>query len=348
LLAGSLAGLLAAAAVAFYPPLISASGDLLSEPLGALLATSGLAATVWAIRDPGRWHWRAVLAGVLLAGTVLTRADLALLPVIGACAVAAAAWRGPAGWRDRALRATRAAAPLVAALLVVVLPWTIYASTTAGTFVPLSNGGGSNLFVGTYLPGGGTIFGAKRALADETQRHFPEHRRVTSYSQIRERDVIRTVAARRPGMSEEAALKAEGFANLRRYALGHPIEFARMMARKAWRLWGGYAVGTHRNRRTAVHVYHLALVAFGLLGLVAGLVVGRRRMLWLPAAVLLYATLLNTILVSEARHNLTLIPTLVTAGAAGWVLAIVRLREARARATRPETSTPAHIVPRSS
>jgi hypothetical protein len=49
LIAGWGAGLLAAAAVASYPPLISASGDLLSEPLGALLVTGALAATAWSL-----------------------------------------------------------------------------------------------------------------------------------------------------------------------------------------------------------------------------------------------------------------------------------------------------------
>ena len=76
LVAGWGAGLLAAAAVAFYPPLISASGDLLSEPLGALLVTSALAATVWALRRPASWL-PPIAAGLLLGATILTRADLA-------------------------------------------------------------------------------------------------------------------------------------------------------------------------------------------------------------------------------------------------------------------------------
>lgn len=329
LLAGRLAALLAAAAVAFYPPLISASHDLLSEPLGALLTTSALAMTIWAVRDPGRRRWRTVLAGVLFGLTVLTRADLALLPIIGALAVAAAAWRVPTARRDRAAAALRSAVPLVASLLAVVLPWAIYASTTAGTFVPLSNGGGSNLFIGTYLPGDGTVFGTKRALADETQRRFPEHRRVTSYAQLRQRDVIRAVASRRPDLSEEAALKAEGLANLRRYAWASPVDFSAMMARKVWRLWGGYSVGTQRNRRTPVMVYHLGLVLVSFAGLAAGLLVTRRRVLWLPAVALLYVTLLNAVLVSESRHNLTLIPTLACAGIGGLVLAARRLRARR-------------------
>jgi len=340
LLAGPLTGLLAAAVVAFYPPLISSSRDLLSEPLGALLATSALAVTVWAVRDPGRRRWRAVLAGVLLGLTVLTRADLALLPLIGALGVAAAAWRVPTARRDRAVAALRSTAPLVAALLVVVLPWTIYASTTAGTFVPLSNGGGSNLFVGTHLPGDGTIFGTKRMLADETRRRFPEHKRGT-YAQLRQRDVIRAVASRRPELTEEAALKAEGMANLRRYAWGRPIDFSAMMARKVWRLWGGYSVGTQRNRRAPVMVYHLGLVLVSFAGLLVGLLVTRRRVLWLPAAALAYITLLNAVLVSESRHNLTLIPVLASVGIGGWVLAARHLRAIRRpSATSSRTATP--------
>jgi len=338
LIAGRLAGLLGAAVVAFYPPLIAASGDLLSEPLGALLVTSALAMTVWAIRDPGRRRWRAVLAGLLLGATVLTRADLALVPLIAAAAVAVAAALATTGRRERTFAGLRSAAPLVGALLVVVTPWTIFASTQAGSFVPLSHGGGSNLFVGTYLPGDGALFATKKALIPETVRRFPElEEGKTSYVQYRSRDVMKAVALRRPELSEEAALKAEGFANLRRYALGDPLGFGQMMVSKVWRLWGGYSVGTYGNRRAPVMAYHLAIVAIGFAGLLAGLVLARRRVLLLPAAALLYISALNAVLVSESRHNLTLIPALACAGVGGIVLTVRELRAHRGR--RPDTAT---------
>jgi 4-amino-4-deoxy-L-arabinose transferase-like glycosyltransferase len=126
LVAGWGAGLLAAAAVAFYPPLISASGDLLSEPLGALLLTSALAATVWALRRPASWL-PAIAAGLLLGATILTRADLALVPAIALLVVAVAAWRR-ASSRPLAA-ATRAAGPMLVALLVILTPWTVFASS---------------------------------------------------------------------------------------------------------------------------------------------------------------------------------------------------------------------------
>jgi hypothetical protein len=322
LVAGWGAGLVAAAAVAFYPPLIDASGDLLSEPLGALLLTSALAATVWSLRRPGWWP-PGVLAGALLGATVLTRADLALVPAIALLVVIVAAWRrSPV----RAFSAVaRAAGPMLVALLVVLTPWTIFASNQAGHFVPLSSGGGSNLWVGTYLPGNGSMFGAKRALADEVRARDPALAG-KKWFQIRQADVIATVAARHPDLSTDDALRKEGMQNLRDYALGDPVSFAGMTARKVWRLWGGYTLGTYRNPRTPVTILHLALVAFGALGLVAGLAFARTAPMWLLAGVLLYVTAINAILVSEARHNLSVMPIVVATGAAGVFLAAGRLR----------------------
>jgi energy-coupling factor transporter transmembrane protein EcfT len=322
LIAGWGAGLVAAAGVTLYPPLISASGDLLSEPLGAFLLTSALAATVWSLRRPGWWP-PSVLAGLLLGATVLTRADLALVPAIALLVVAVAAWRRTP---VRAFGAVaRAAGPMLVALVVILTPWTVFASNQAGHLVALSSGGGSNLWVGTYLPGNGSMFGAKRALADEVRARNPELAG-KKYFQLRQTDVIAAVAARHPGLSTDAALRKEGMQNLEDYALGDPVSFAGMAVRKVWRLWGGYPLGTYRNPRTWITVLHLALVAFGAAGLVAGLAFARTPGIWLLAGVLLYVTAINAVLVSEARHNLSVMPIVVAAGAAGVFLAASRLR----------------------
>ncbi len=326
LVAGWAAGLVAAAGVAIYPPLISASGDLLSEPLGALLLTSGLAATVWSLRRPSLWP-AAALAGVLLGATILTRADLALVPAIALLVVAVAAWR-----RARApVDVVRAVAPMLVAFLVVLTPWTVFASRQAGQFVPLSSGGGSNLWVGTYLPGDGSMFGAKRALADEVRARDPEMAG-KKWFQIPQQNVIATVAARHPDLSTDAALRKEGMQNLRDYALGDPVAFAGMAAHKVWRLWGGYTLGTYRNARTPISALHLALVGFGLAGLVGALLFARTAPMWLLGGTLLYVTAINAILVSEARHNLTVMPIVVATGAAGVTLA---MRHLRARGSAP-------------
>jgi hypothetical protein len=326
--------LVAAGAIAVYPPLVSASGDLLSEPLGALLLTSALAATAWALGPLS--VRRLLLAGVLLGATVLTRADLALVPVLALLTVAVTALL-----RSRSLGdLLHAVVPMLVALLVVVTPWTVFASRQAGHLVALSSGGASNLWVGTYLPGGGSMFGAKRALADEVRARDPALRG-KRWFQLRQTDVIATVAARHPGLGADAALSEEGRANLRRYLWGDPVGFARMGVHKIWRLWGGYTVGTYRNTRTWIHVLHLLIAGLGLVGLVAGLVATRRRpALWLLAAVLLSVTAVNAVLVSEARHNLTLMPVVAAVGAAGLALALARRREAAVTAAAPAGQQP--------
>ncbi len=322
LLAGPAAGVLAAAAVAFYPPLITASGDLLSEPLGALLLTSAIAAAVLTIQtDRRRW---AVLAGLLLAATILTRADLLAVPFIAVAAVAIVGWRRAGGDR-RWAGMLRTALPMFAALIVAVTPWTIFASDATGHFVPLSSGGASNLWVGTYLPGNGSIFGAKKAMEAETKRHYPQlaQRR---YFQITQVQVIDALVARHPGLTREEALRKESLQNVRDYALGRPIDFAGMMLSKVWRLWGNYTRGTHGEPHAWIRALHLLIVFTGLAGLVAGLLYTRRPELWLLAAIFLYLSLLNAVLVSESRHNLTAMPLVAVAGIAGAAMALTARR----------------------
>ena len=61
-------------------------------------------------------------------------------------------------------RVALAAALAAVAALVPVLAWSLNVGA------PVTTGGGSSLFVGTYLPGGGTLIGTKRALKAETGR----------------------------------------------------------------------------------------------------------------------------------------------------------------------------------
>jgi hypothetical protein len=296
LLGGATAGLIAAGAVAFYPPLIRASGDLLSEPLGALVLAVALIATVLALRRP-RIGW-GLAAGALLGLTVLVRADLLALPFVLAAFVA---WKGP----------TRNGVAVAAAAVATLAPWTLYASGEAGRFTPVSSGGMSNLYVGTYVPGDGTMFGLKRELGYEP-----------TTPQVK---VIAAVAARRPQLDKEAALRAAALENLRRYVLGDPVGAAGLALRKVDRLWLGYSLGTHRNPRAGITAYHWVLLVLGFAGLAVALVRRLDRAFWTPALALGVVTATNVLLVSEARHNLPVMPILAAGGAAGLVLAVQRL-----------------------
>lgn len=319
-LAGPGAGLAAAAGVALYPPLARTPSELLSEPLGALLACGGLLLTLLALRRPAVWRFAA--AGLVLGLTVLTRADLLLVPLIAATVAGIAV-----AYRAGALRGLAAAGPLLIGALAAVVPWSVFASGEAGHTVPVSSGGASNLFVGTYLPGEGTMFGAKRALAREVKRRHPGARdeRAANLSQEL---VIQTVAERRPRSDPETALRDEALQNIRRYALGDPSAFAAMAAAKVRRLWLRYTVGTHRRPLDELTALHVGLVLAAAAGLAAGLWRRRSAGLVLLALVLAYVTALNAIMVSEPRHHLPVLPVLLAAGAAGTALAISALRAA--------------------
>jgi hypothetical protein len=80
--------------VTFYPPLITASGHLLTEPLGALTITVALVAVVLALkRPPGPGFVSAGVAAFLLGLAVLVRADLLLVPFALCALLTAVAWR---------------------------------------------------------------------------------------------------------------------------------------------------------------------------------------------------------------------------------------------------------------
>jgi 4-amino-4-deoxy-L-arabinose transferase-like glycosyltransferase len=323
LLAGPFAGVAAAGLIAFYPPLITASGDLLSEPLGALMLTFALIATVLALRRGGAK--RALLAGVLLGLTVLVRADMLPIPFLLAVLV------GGVWWSRSGRRAgITTGAAMLAGILLMLAPWSAYASKETGGFVPVSSGGASNLYVGTFLPGKGTMFGLKRQWAERTMAANPKLQG-EPYWRLPAKTVIDTVAAANSDggrLDREDALRAAAKDNIRKYVIGDPLGFTALGFRKARRMWLGYTVGTHGQEVLAIKLYHLLIVAIGMVGLAAGIAVrrGRAPELWVVAIAVLALTAMNVILVSEARHNLPLIPVLVAGGVAGLAGVITQRR----------------------
>jgi hypothetical protein len=92
---------------------------------------------------------------------------------------------------------------------------------------------------------------------------------------------------------------------------------------KAKRMWFFYyrGGGVHYIS-TPMRIWQVVLVLVCGLGLLAGLI---RRRDPLLAAILLtvaFSTLVHTIVVSQARYNVPLMPLLIAAGIAGWFSAI--------------------------
>ena len=344
LLAGEWAGVAAAALVGFYPPLILATGEQLSEPLGAFLLTCAFLALAWAARR-GRWPLY-VLAGALFGLTALTRADLLLAGFL------VAALLGVWAWRQATLRRGLAIAALVAGgAAVTMAPWIVLASARAGQFVPITKGSASALFVGTYLPGNGTTVGMKRALAPELKKQRPALRGRGAMA-IDATDFITLIAARHPDLPRDAAVSKEARHNIVHYGTGDPVGFAGMMLNKVQRMWSRYARGGARHTSWEIRVWHILLVLASFAGLVLGLWRSRSAVLAAILLVALYSTALHTLVVSQARYNLPLMPALIAGGVAGWwvfVRAGALSRPARSRARKsppaPDRERPASPAP---
>jgi 4-amino-4-deoxy-L-arabinose transferase-like glycosyltransferase len=320
LLAGRIAGLVAAAIVAFYAPQIALAGTLLSEGLGTLLIVAAVLATVWAYQQ-AMW-WRFALAGAVFGLAILTRADMALAPLLIALVLALA--------RRRA-----GAAILVAATALVLAPWVINASSRADGFVLVTQGDAATLFIGTYLPGDGRT-GMKDVLGPAIQADMPQYRdrwvRLIPASVVLDR-----VAQRHPELEREAALRAEARRNIRRYALGDPLPFAGMMVEKVARMWFiSSRVGSPTAAFTT-RAWHGILVGAAILLSIAALIWtrGRRLELLLVLSLPVYSSLLHSLVVSKPRYNLPLIPLLAAAGAAAAILLFRRHRAQHVDARGP-------------
>ena len=193
--------------------------------------------------------------------------------------------------------------------LVVIAPWSAYASRWEGRFVPLATGSGTSLFVGTYLPGGGSTYGAKLALADEVRRRHPRLRGVPA-PRLPGPLVFETVAARHPGLHPDAALAREARRNVARAVRHEPAAFARLLLSKPVKLWWGYSEGPRRPDPAAAVAVHRVLLVVSVLLLGAGALLTRQPMLIACALVLLAVTAQHALLLALPRYGFPLLPVL--------------------------------------
>jgi 4-amino-4-deoxy-L-arabinose transferase-like glycosyltransferase len=319
ILAGPWAAVIANALVAGYVPLVVATRTYLSEPLGALVLLAAIAAAVLAHRRLGgsRELLAIAAAGVVGGLACLTRGDLAFGMALVALALALA---GRPAWRTGLLRG----AVYLAALLLTLSPWLLYASEKTGRFVPITTAGPDAFFIGTYLPGKGLLVPTEEQLAPEVCRHFPKD--CGRYWQHSAAPVFRLIEARHPGLSENAAVNKENLENIRKYALGKPAAFSAMLWNKFWKMWDNVWSGgngtSHPDTSQTQHVIYLVLAWIGLL---AGAILTRRFVLVVSLVVLLAVAGLATLFNDQPRYNVSLMALLLCSGTIGAWLAGERL-----------------------
>jgi hypothetical protein len=325
IVAGGLAGLLAAAVVAVYPPFVVGAAHLLSEPLAGLFVTSALAVLAHAVghRTPLRWL---ALAGLLFGCAVLTKANLlAPLLALAVCVAATLAVRsrrlGPG------LAAGGAFAGAAASLIV---PWSVAASVAKDELVVVAADSAAPFFVGTLLPADGRVFAAKRHLAPEVRAHVPRLRGAP-VSRIHGSALFSAVAARRPDLPHNQALTAEAWANVRRYGREDPVAFAGLLLSKVPRLWWNYGEGRRQLGGIRL-VLHRILILACALALAAGIVRTRHPALVAVAVVALALTALHMVAIAYPRYVRAVMPAVFAASAAAAVLVV------RPRAPEPAGS----------
>lgn len=279
--AGSAVGLLAAFAVAVYPPFIHSTGELMSEPPAILTLPAAVLAFLWA-SDPGRSRWAWLLPGLLFGLTAMFRPEYLF---VGAAFVVLAAIRAATRppfvasrdiadkrrteGRGRDWKAGLAAgAALFVALLLPIVPWTIRNVDVLGRVVPISTGSGKALYVGTYLPADGEYQRVK-ALLYQRYEHKSLPPDSEALNEVDPRPLFDRVAARYPDLPRDSALGKIGEENFSKYFGEDPAGYAAMTVRKVGRMWSsgvGEAMGSGVGRALQVLLVVLGLGGFVLLG----------------------------------------------------------------------------------
>jgi hypothetical protein len=225
------------------------------------------------------------------------------------------------GWRP----GLAAAALLVAAFLLPIVPWTVRNLIVLDRFVPISTGGGKALYIGTYMPADGD--GPR--LRDQLLQSDPGlRRRLAGRPKSTQLDaVLKVLAARRhPELSTDQALGRMGRENLGDDLSDLP-GFTAMLGRKAYRTW-------REGPRKVMHstfwkAFQKLLALLALLGL--GVLALRRRWEALPLALLaVEVTATGALLIASPRRVVVILPAVAALAGAGVAWLAGRLERIRA------------------
>jgi len=261
-LGGRRVGLLAAFAVAVYPPFIHSTGELMSEPPAILTLPAAVLAFLWADEQERLRAW--LLPGLLFGLTAMFRPEYLF---VGAAFVVLAAIRvsSARGWRP----GLGGGGLLALALLLPIVPWTVRNVDVLDRVVPISTGSGKALYVGTFLPADGEYQRVKAILVERYRgRTLDPHS--AALEEIDPTPLFDRVASRYPDLPRDSALGKIGKENFSEYFGDDPFGYAGMTVRKVGRMWSsgvGEAMSSGAGRAVQILIVALGLAGFVLLGL---------------------------------------------------------------------------------
>ena len=285
--------------------------------MGAFLLLAAFVALALAVkRRSGPLGFAA--AGALFGLTILTRTDLMPVPFLIAGLGGAIVL-----FQQRSLKPALLRWGMVGiAAGVVLAPWTIYASARGGPLHPRDQGLGGRAVRRHLPPGRRHDDGDEDAPRGRVAAAQPEVRGRARPTRSPPRRRWRSSPRSYPGLSRDEALEKEARKNLIHYSTHDPVAFAQMQWAKAKRMWFFYyrGGGVHYIS-TPMRIWQVFLVLACGAGLLAGLIRRRDPVLGAVLITMLFSTAIHTIVVSQARYNVPLMPSLIAAGVAGWFLA---------------------------
>jgi 4-amino-4-deoxy-L-arabinose transferase-like glycosyltransferase len=323
------AGLMAAFAVAAYPPFIHSTGALYSEPPAIFTLPAAVLAFLWASGSSSRARW--LVPGFLFGLTALIRPEYL---VVGVAFAALALIRivRESGWRP----GFAGVALFALAFLLPIVPWTVRNIVVLDRVVPLSTGGGKALYVGTFLPADGEYDRVKALLVERyLNRELPPHS--AALERVNPTPLFDRVAARYPDLPRDSALGRIGKQNFSRFFGEDPVGYAAMTARKVWRMWSA-GVG-EAFESSAGRVVQVLVVLLGLAGL--ALLAARRRWWELTAMAtpIALVTLVGAASLAAPRRNEILMTLVFPLAAAALARAAAAVSSSRPWSP-PQASSP--------
>jgi hypothetical protein len=226
-----------------------------------------------------------------------------------------------ARWRTGRQQAAWVASVLLLGAAVVVVPWTVRNAIALDRFVPVSTGGGQVLFAGTYLPSDGD---PERVGAEVVERHpglFGPH----ALQELRLEQILARLAQQHyPHVETDRALSKMGKEQLWDDLTEEPLEYAGFVTKKIGRIWSHGPRDV--MRAPGWEIFHWALLAFGLLGLL-GLAKRRRWEALLLATIFVAITAISALLVASPRRVLVMMPLVAALAGVGVATSADLLRQ---------------------